>query len=147
MPGLPLAFVFLPGACSVTAQNREPIPSEFEGVWKITTVVYKNGEERPVPNDVGQQVENEYPFVELIVVANRIVFVKSTGDSTWCRAELVDTDPDVKIKILAGTHDDKSQTPEYGLLRLSGNELTFSCLPADMVSLDDDSTIAITARR
>ena len=133
-------------AAAISGQTETSIPEEFEGVWKITKAIAKDGIERPVTGDLDHAIANEIG-IELIVVANRVVFVKPDGDSVWCKAKVLSSDPDLKIELVTGICHDKDQTPTVGLLRLSGGELSFSCLPSDRESLDDSSPVTIIAVR
>ena len=140
------AFLILLHAPTISGQTENSIPAEFEGVWKITKAIAQDGTERPVTSDLDHSVANEIG-IELIVVANRVVFVKPNGDSVWCKAKVLSSDSDLKIELVTGICHDKDQTPTVGLLRLAGGELSFSCLPSDIESLDDSFPVTIIAVR
>ena len=133
-------------AAAIPGKTETSIPAEFEGVWKITKTIAQDGTERPVTRDLDDSVANEIG-TELIVVGNRVVFVRPDGESVWCKARVLSSAPDLKIELVTGLYHDKEQTPTIGLLRLSGGELSCSCLPSDNESLEDSSPVTIIAVR
>ena len=110
-----------------TQASDSGIPSEYHGVWQITSAT-DDGNNQPLAEDRdGSLSAGECGILEIIICENRAIIVHTDGDAMVGRARVLTTRPDLKIEWLGFGYHAKQDGPRYALLkRLDENTLQFA---------------------